>query len=94
MNRLMAATVVCVLAVVWGASAAHAQSAGAEAYGQVSTAVSHSFQRLIAAVVNVLSAAISAVIVLAMFWGLATLARRMARASAQKSGLSLWRISL
>ena len=52
MNRLMAATVVCVLAVVWGASAAHAQSAGAEAYGQVSTAVSHSFQRLETRVIN------------------------------------------
>ena len=83
MSRLTAATVVCVLATVWGASAAHAQSAGAEAYGEVSTAVSQSFQRLIAAVVKVLPAAISAVIVLAVFWVLATLVRRVARAGAQ-----------
>ena len=73
----------CVSAAVWGASAAHAQSAGAEAYGEVSTAVSQSFQRLIAAVVKVLPAAISALIVLAVFWVLATLVRRVARAGAQ-----------
>lgn len=83
MSRLTAATVVCVLAAVWGASAAHAKSAGAEAYGEVSTALSQSFQRLIAAVVKVLPAAISAVIVLAVFWVLATLVRRVARAGAQ-----------
>lgn len=83
MTRLTAATVVCVSAAVWGASAAHAQSAGAEAYGQVSTAVSQSFQRLIAAVVKVLPAAISALIVLAVFWVLARLVRRVARAGAQ-----------
>ena len=83
MSRLTAAAVVCVSADVWGASAAHAQSAGAEAYGEVSTAVSQSFQRLIAAVAKVLPAAISAVIVLAVFWGLATLVKRVARAGAQ-----------
>ena len=82
MSRLTA-TVVCVLAAVWGASAAHAQSVGAEAYGEVSTAVSQSFQRLIAAVLKVLPAAISAIIVLAVFWVLATLVRRVARAGAQ-----------
>ena len=63
MSRLTAATVVCVSAAVWGASAARAQSAGAEAYGEVSTAVSQSFQRLIAAVVKVLPAAISGSVV-------------------------------
>jgi hypothetical protein len=62
MSRLTAATVVCVSAAVWGASAAHSQSAGAEAYGEVSTAVSQSFQRLIAAVVKVLPAAISVLV--------------------------------
>lgn len=82
MSRLTA-TVVCVLAAVWGASAAHAQSVGAEAYGEVSTAVSQSFQRLIAAVLKVLPAAISAIIVLAVFWVLARLVRRVARAGAQ-----------
>jgi small-conductance mechanosensitive channel len=83
MNRLVPAVVVSVLAAVCGGSAADAQQAGTEAYGQVSSAVSQSFQRLIDAVVKVLPAVISAIIVLAVFWGLATVVRRIARAGAQ-----------
>jgi small-conductance mechanosensitive channel len=83
MSQLMAAAVVCASVALWDASAAPAQAAGAEAYGQVSTAVGDSLHRLNAAIVKVLPAAISAVIVLAMFWSLATLGRRIVRTGAQ-----------
>ena len=56
------------------------QAAEAAASQSVSGAVSDSFHRLIAALIHVLPAVASAVLVLLVFWGLATLGRRAAHA--------------
>lgn len=45
----------------------------------VSAAVGDSFQRLIGAVINVLPSVLGVIVVLVVFWGLATVARRIAR---------------
>ena len=82
MIRHAAATAVWVWAVASSAPAA-AMQAGAQPSSQVSNAVSRSFERLIAAFVNVLPTIASAVVVLLVFWVLATLARRGARTGAQ-----------
>ena len=61
------------------ASIAAMQAVGESASQQVSVVVTESFEKLIGAVIRVLPAVVSAVVVLLVFWGLATLARKAAR---------------
>ena len=79
----VAATAVLVLAVAAGALGAEAPAQGTRPYDQVSSSVRAAFQHLLAAVVDVLPKIAIVVIVLSVFWGLATLARRIARAGAK-----------
>jgi small conductance mechanosensitive channel len=59
------------------------QALGPPTSQHVSVAVRESFSRLIHAVIHVLPAVVSAVVVLLVFWGLATLARKAARAASR-----------
>ncbi len=79
MTRHFATAVVLWGAVALSASAAEMQSTSAQPSTQRSSAVRESFERMIAAVLTVLPA----VVVLVVFWGLATLARRIVPAAAQ-----------
>ena len=59
------------------------QALGPPTAQQASVAVRESFHRLIYAVIRVLPAVVSAVVVLLVFWGLATLARKLARSGSR-----------
>ena len=79
----MHATAVCVWVMVSSAAAAARQAAGAQPSNQVADAVRESFQQLIAALVRVLPAIATAAVVLLLFWGLPSLARRIAGVAAE-----------
>ena len=64
--------------------AATANAEAAQLSRQVSSAVSDLFERLVLAIARVLPVIVTVAVVLLLFWGLATLARRMARAGAER----------
>jgi small conductance mechanosensitive channel len=78
--RLGAAAAACAWMVVSSAPAA-AMQAQAPASNPIRYAVRESFQRLIAAAANVLPSIVVALVILAIFWGLASLARWLVRMS-------------